>query len=59
MLQADKKQMDARRKDGLKKLKARLASITESEEMNAEAKLQYLYDTEQLDEYMRTLLQAK
>ena len=39
-----KSEMNKRRKNGLKALKGRLADIIESEEMQADAKLQKLYD---------------
>lgn len=43
-LLAMKSEMNKRRKNGLKSLKARLVSIIESEEMQGDAKLQKLYD---------------
>lgn len=51
-----KKEMNTKRKAGLKNLKLRLAAIIEADDMQVQQKLQKLYDESELDDYMKSLL---
>jgi hypothetical protein len=51
------KEVDQKRKDGLKILKNKLADIIQDEELNADQKLQKLYDESEITEFMQNLLQ--
>ena len=50
------KEVDQKRKDGLKVLKNKLADIIQDEELNGEQKLQKLYDESEITEFMQNLL---
>lgn len=50
------KQMDQKRKEGLKVLKKKLNDIIQDEELHADARLQKLYDEGEIMEFMLELL---
>ena len=50
------KQMDEKRKVGLKKLKKRLNDITQDDEMHASVRLQKLYGETEITDFMEELL---
>jgi hypothetical protein len=50
------KELDTKRKEGLKILKGKLQDIIQDEELNGEQKLQKLYDQAEVKEFMNTLL---
>jgi len=44
--------MDSKRKEGLKKLKIKLSEIVSDEELNCNAKLEKLYDDNEIIEFI-------